>query len=73
MQSLRLFHVSVYQARRNENHIGGRAEMRCDRSDEKRGPGNLHPEKISMTTPLRSLENAPFLENVLLTEAKDHN
>ena len=33
----------------------------------------LAPGKIFMTTPFRSLENAPFLENVLLTEAKDHD
>ena len=34
----------------------------------------LAPGKIFfMTMPSRSLENAPFLENVPLTEAKDHD
>ena len=36
------------------------------------GPG-LPPGKFSLTTPFRSLENPPFLENVALTEAKDHD
>ena len=39
----------------------------------KMGVGGLPPGKCFMTRPFRSLENAPFLENVLLTEAKDHN
>ena len=33
----------------------------------------LAPGKFFMTMPFRSLENAPFLENVPLTEAKDHD
>ena len=37
------------------------------------GSGGLPPGKFFMTTPFRSLENAPFLENVPLTEAKDHD
>ena len=68
---LRTF-VHGLQARRNEIHIGG-AERSSERSEEKWGSGGLPPGKFFMTTPLRSLENAPFLENVLLTEAKDHD
>ena len=56
----------------NKIHIGG-AEMRYERSEEKRGFGGLPPGKFFMTTPFRSLENAPFLENVLSTEAEDHD
>ena len=37
------------------------------------GVYGLAPGKFFMTMPLRSLENAPFLENVPLTEAKDHD
>ena len=38
------------------------------------GPGACPRENYSFPRPLfRSLENAPFLENVLLTEAKDHD
>ena len=37
------------------------------------GVQGLAPGKFSMTTSFRSLENAPFMENVPLTEAKDHN
>ena len=58
------------QARRNEIAIGG-AERRCVRSEKKWGSGGLPPGKFSMTTPFRSLESAPSLENVLLTEAKE--
>ena len=49
------------------------AETRSERSEEKWGSGGLPPGKFFMTTPFRSLENAPLLENVLLTEAKDHD
>ena len=31
------------------------------------------PGKFFMTTPFRSLENAPFFENVPSKEAKDNN
>ena len=61
-----------YQARRNIFHIEG-AERRCERSEEKWGSGGLPPGKLFMTTPFKLLENAPFLENVPLTEAKDHD
>ena len=37
------------------------------------GLGGLPLGKFFMTTPFRSLENAPFLENMPLTEAKDHD
>ena len=37
------------------------------------GVRGLAPGKFFKTTPFRSLENAPLLENVLLTEAKDHD
>ena len=37
------------------------------------GVRGLAPGKIFMTTPLRSLENVSFFENVLLTEAKDRD
>ena len=37
------------------------------------GVRGLPPGKFPMNTPFRSLENAPFLENVPLTEAKDHD
>ena len=57
------------QGSRNEIHIGG-AERR---SEQKWGSGALPPGKFFMTTPFRSLENAPLFENVLLTEAKDHD
>ena len=59
------------QARRNEIHIGGLKQEESEAS-KNGGPG-LAPGKIFTTTPSRSLENAPFLENVLLTEAKDHD
>ena len=36
------------------------------------GSGGLPPGKLFKTTPFRSLENALFLENLSLTEAKDH-
>ena len=39
----------------------------------KGGSGGLPPKKFFMTTPFRSLDNALFLETVLLTEAKDHD
>ena len=42
--------------------------MRAKR--ENGGPGGL---KIFTTTPFRSLENAPFLDNLPLKEATDHN
>ena len=61
------------QARRNEVHIGGGAQAKFERSEQKRGSGGLLPGKFFMTTSFRSLENAPFLENVPLTEAKDHD
>ena len=48
---------------------GGRSEMRPKRA--KTGVRGLAPGKFFMTTPFRSLENAAFLENVPLTEAKD--
>ena len=62
----------THQARRNEIHIGG-AGTRSERGEEKWGSGGLPLGKFFMTTPFGSLENAPFLENVLLTEAKDHD
>ena len=37
------------------------------------GSGGVPPGKFFMTTPFRLFENAPSLENVLLTEAKDHD
>ena len=49
--------------------LGG-AEMRRERGEEKWGSGGLPLGTFFMITPLRLLENAPFLENVLLTEAK---
>ena len=58
------------QARRNEIDIGGLKRGASEAS--KMGSGGLPPGKIFMTTPFRSLENASFLENVPLTEAKDH-
>ena len=61
------------QARRNEIHIGGGAETRSEQSEKKWVSGGLAPGKFLTNTPFRSLENAPFLENVLLTEAKDHD
>ena len=68
-----MFRISTLrQARRNEIHIGG-AETRRERSELKRGSGGLPPGKFFMTTPFRSLENAPFSENLLLTEAKNHH
>ena len=60
------------QARRNEIHIG-EAETRSERGEQKWESGGLPPGKFFMTTPFTSLENAPFLMNVLLTEAKDHD
>ena len=39
----------------------------------KMGVRGLAPGKFFMTTPFKSLENAPFLEDVPLTEAKDHD
>ena len=45
----------------------------CERCKQKWGSRGLPPGKNFMTTPFRSLENAPFLESVLLTEAKDHD
>ena len=48
--------------------------MRAKREKKKKwGSGGLPPGKLFMTTPFRSLENASFLENVPLTEAKDHD
>ena len=44
--------------------------MISERSEQKWGSGGLPLGKFFM--PFRSLENAPTLENVLLTEAKDH-
>ena len=63
------FSSNTLHARRKEFHIGG-AEIRCERSEQKWGSGGLPPRKFFMTTPFRSLENAPFLENVPLAEAK---
>ena len=37
----------------------------------KNGSEGLPPGKCFMTTPFRSLESAPFLEIVPVTEAKD--
>ena len=37
------------------------------------GVRGLAPRKFFMTTPFRSLENAPFLDNLLLKDATDHN
>ena len=53
--------------------LGGGAETRSEQREQEWGFGGLPPGKFFMTTPLRSLENAPFLENVLLMEAKDHD
>ena len=52
--------------------ILGGAETKCEQSEQKSGSRGLPPGKIFMTTPFRWLENAPFLENVPLMEAKDH-
>ena len=60
------------QARRNEIDIGGGAEKRSERCEQRRGSVGLPPGKFFMTTPFRSLEKAPFLQNALLTDAKDH-
>ena len=51
--------------------FGGGAETECKRSEQKQGSGGLLPGKFFITMPFRSLENAPFLENLPLTEAKD--
>ena len=45
----------------------GAGEVRKDR-----GPG-LTPRKFSPTTPFRSLENVPFLDDLSLKKATDHN
>ena len=68
-----MFSDMLVQARRNKIHIGGGAETRSERGEQKWGSGGLPLGKFLMTAPFRSLENDPFLENVLLTEAKDHN
>ena len=47
--------------------ILGGAEARCERRESNGGPGGLPPGKILMITPFRSLENAPFLENLPLS------
>ena len=60
------------QARRNKIHIRG-LKREASEASKNGGPGGLPPRKFFMTTPFRSLENAPFLEKVLLTEAKDHD
>ena len=39
----------------------------------KRGSGGLPQGKFFMARPFRSFGNAPFLKNVPLTEAKDHD
>ena len=39
----------------------------------KRGSRACPKGNIFMTAPFRSLEKVPFLENVPLTEAKDHD
>ena len=57
------------QACRNELHIG--ALKQCVRKNG--GLGKLAPGKFFMIMPFRSLENAPFLENVPLREAQDQN
>ena len=60
------------QARHNEIHSKG---MKRDASEARKygGPGACPRGKFFMTTPFRSLENAPFLENLPLTEAKHHH
>ena len=60
------------QSRQNEIHVGG-LERGARGFDEKEGPRGLHPGKLFMTTPFRLLENAPFLENLPLTEAEYHD
>ena len=59
-------------AHRNEIHIGG-ADTGSERSEQKLGSGGLPPGKSFLTTPFRSLENAPFLENLPLKEAQDRD
>ena len=56
---------------RNSYWGGGWSEVRAKWG--MRGAGDLPPGKFSMTTRFKSLENDIFLENVPLTEAKDHN
>ena len=68
-----MVHSKVIQARRNEIHIGGRLKREASEAGKNGGPGGLPPGKSLMATSFRLSENAPFLENVLLTEAKDHN
>ena len=65
-------HFGTEQARRNEIHIGrgGGTKRGASKASKNGGPG---PGKFLMNTPFRSLENAPFLENMPLTEAKDHD
>ena len=61
------YKLTRFQARRNETDIGGLKRGASEVSKDG-GPGAC---KFFMTTAFRSLENAPFLENVPLTEAKD--
>ena len=65
--------VSKPLAGPSERNIYWGAETRWEQSEQKRGSGSLPPTKFFMTTPIRSLENAPVLENVLLTKAEDHD
>ena len=39
----------------------------------KNGGAGACPGKFFMSTPFRSMENSPLLENLLSTETKDHN
>ena len=58
------------QARRNEIQIGGELTPNPSVVSTDGGSGACRG-KIFMTTPFRLLENAPFLENLPLKEAKD--
>ena len=53
--------------------ILGELKRGASEASKNGGPGGLPLRKFFMTTPFRSLENAPFLENVPLTEATDYN
>ena len=61
------FGNDINQARWNEIHIGG---LKLGESEASKNGGL---GKFFMTTPFRSLENAPFLEILPLKEAKDHD
>ena len=68
-----LIFKTSYTGPSERNSYWGGAEARCEQSEEYGGAGDLPPGKFSMTTRFKSLENDIFLENVPLTEAKDHN